>query len=251
MSDLKSRVVVVTGGSRGLGLAIARAFGEAGAKVAITGRSTETLRAASRVLLDCGAQVRGYAADASNEDEMRRLADTVESDLGPATVLVNNAGVNPWRKPAQATSLEEWSAVLDVNLTGVFLGCRIFGERMLANTGGAIINITSVAAHTGLVRTTAYCAAKGGVEAMSRSLAVEWAARGVRVNCVAPAYFETDLTKSLRERKKLSEAVLARTPMGRYGRPEEVAGACVYLASFAASYVTGQTLMVDGGWRAG
>lgn len=130
------------------------------------------------------------------------------------------------------------------------MGCRLFGQRILEKGAGSIVNVSSVAGHVGLPRTAAYCAAKGGVEIMSKSLAIEWAAWGVRVNCVAPGYFETDLTAGLRDNASLSENMLSHPPQGRFSRPEELIGAAVFLASPASAYVTGQTILVDGGWTA-
>lgn len=248
--DLTGRVVVVTGGSRGLGRAIAGAFATAGARVAITGRQPETLRETTLALQEAGGDVAGFTADAASEDEMSDLARKVEARFGPADVLVNNAGINPWYERSETTSLARWQQIIDVNLTGVFLGCRIFGAAMLARGRGSIINVTSIAGHVGLRRTAAYCAAKGGVEVLTKALAMEWAERGVRVNAVAPAYFETDLTAGMRDNDKLSETVMQRTPMRRFGRPGELAGACLFLASDAASYVTGQSIGVDGGYLA-
>ncbi len=245
-ADLQGRVVVVTGGARGLGRTIAQGFADAGARVAITGRSDSVADAASEI----GEGVRGYVCDVANEVEMTRLAERVASELGPADVLVNNAGINPWYQRAENTPMERWQQVIDVNLTGAFLGCQLFGRQMLERGSGSIINISSVAAHSGLPSTAAYCAAKGGLEALARSLAVEWAPKGVRVNCVGPGYFETDLTSGLRDNERLSARVIGHTPMARYGKPAELVGVCLFLASGAASYVTGQSWMVDGGWTA-
>jgi len=244
--DLRSRVVVVTGGGRGLGRSIAQGFSDAGATVAITGR-TESVREAAAAM---GPSVHGYVCDVADEPGFTRFADEVAVRHGRVDVLVNNAGINPWYLRPEATQLSQWQEVIDVNLTGVFLGCQIFGRQMLEHGGGSIINISSVAAKSGLPRTAAYCAAKGGVEALTRSLAVDWAAKGIRVNCVAPGYFETDLTAGLRANDRLSSMVLHHTPMARYGKPHELVGACLFLASQASSYVTGQSWGVDGGWTA-
>lgn len=244
--DLQGKVVVVTGGGRGLGHAIAEGFVAAGARVAIAGRSPSIMESAAGL----GQGARGYVCDVANEDQVRQLADDVARDFGRTDVLVNNAGINPWYTRPEKTPLAQWQEILAVNLTGVFLGCREFGGRMLEAGGGSIINISSVAARSGLPRTAAYCAAKGGLEAMTRSLAVDWAGAGVRVNCVGPGYFETDLTSGLRDNERLSSMVLGHTPMKRYGKPGELVGVCLFLASGAASYVTGQSWMVDGGWTA-
>jgi gluconate 5-dehydrogenase len=240
-------VVVVTGGARGLGLALTRAFVAAGARVAVAGRSEESLR---RVEADFDGRVRGFVCDVADEAALAGFAQRVEVELGAPDVLVNNAGINPWYQRPEDTALEQWREVLRVNLDAPFHGCQLFGRRMLERGSGAIVNISSVAAYSGLPRTAAYCAAKGGLEALTRSLAVDWAKRGVRVNCVAPGYFSTDLTEGLRDNERLSAMVLGHTPMGRYGRPDELVGACLFLASPAASYITGQSLLVDGGWRA-
>ncbi len=245
--DLLGKSAVVTGGSRGIGLAIARALMDAGARVLITGRNRKTLDDAVAQLGD-GAT--GFAADVSSEVEVQALADHATGLFGNVDILVNNAGINPWYKRTENTELSEWQQIIDVNLTGVFLCTRIFGGRMLERGQGAIVNITSVAAHTGLPRAAAYCAAKAGVEAMARSLAKDWAARGVRVNNVAPGYVATDLTAGLAANDKLRSSVEDRTPIGRFAAAEEMAGAVVYLASDAASYVTGATIAVDGGWTA-
>lgn len=244
--DFTGRVVVVTGGGRGLGRAVAEGFANAGAKVAIAGRGAGIEQAAAEI----GPAVRGYACDVANEEAYTNFARRVADELGVPDVLVNNAGVNPWYKRPEDTPLAQWQEIIGVNLTGVFLGCKLFGAQMLARGSGSIINISSVAARSGLPRTAAYCAAKGGVEALTRSLAVDWAEKGVRVNSVGPGYFETDLTSGLRSNESLSSMVLAHTPMRRFGRPQELVGICLYLGSDAASYVTGQSMMVDGGWTA-
>lgn len=244
---LNGKTAVVSGGSRGIGLAIARALLDAGAKVIITGRNQETLDKAAAELGVCAS---GFASDASNEADVQALADHAESLFGGVDILVNNAGINPYYKRAEHTELAEWQHIIDVNLTGVFLCTRAFGQQMLAHGNGSIINITSVAAHTGLTRGAAYCAAKAGVEAMAKSLTMDWAARGVRVNNVAPGYVKTDLTAGIATNDTLRTAIEVRMPMARLAEPREMAGAVVFLASDAASYMSGATLAVDGGWIA-
>jgi len=248
LDALRDRVVIVTGGSRGLGRAIAQGFADEGAQVVVVGRDGARAEDAAREMAEAGGKASAHAADVAREAEVASLCATVLDRFGRIDVVVNNAGINPTYKRAEHTSLADWQAVLDVNLTGVFLMCREAGRAMLAQGHGAIVNVTSIAGHVGLARTTAYCAAKGGVEMLTRQLAMEWAPKGVRVNAVAPAYFETDLTAGLRAHDVLSGQVQARTPLGRFGHPDEVVGACLYLASPAASYVTGHSLLVDGGW---
>jgi len=245
--NLHGKTAVVTGGTRGIGLAITRALLAAGAKVLITGRTQETLDLA---VADLGGGARGFASDVSKEADVQALADHADTLFGGVDILVNNAGINPWYKRAEHTELSEWQHIIDVNLTGVFLCTRTFGRAMLEREHGSIINITSVGAHTGLTRAAAYCAAKAGVEALAKSLTKDWAARGVRINNVAPGYVNTDLTAGIAGYGTLREAIEARTPVGRFAEPDEMAGAVVYLASDAASYVSGTTIAVDGGWIA-
>ncbi len=245
--NLEGKNAVVTGGSRGIGLSVAKALISAGAQVAITGRNKDALQSAVSVL---GSKAQGFVSDASSEEDVSRLVSDVETRLGPVDVLVNNAGVNPYYKPIERTTLEEWDHIIGVNLTGVFLTTRGFGAKMLSRQSGSIINITSVAAHRGLARTGAYCAAKSGVESLARSLAKDWATSNVRVNNVAPGYVKTDLTAGLAANDGLRSTIEERTPLGRLAEATEISGAVVFLASDAASYVTGTTIPVDGGWNA-
>lgn len=248
MFDLGGRLCVVTGGGRGIGKSIATALAAHGGKVVITGRSGDTLKQAADDIRAAGGSVDWLAADVRDEGSVVKLAATVAERFGPAHVLVNNAGVNAIYKGAEKTSLDEWNTIIGTNLTGVFLACREFGRQMLDAGRGSIINISSIGGRTGLGKTAAYCASKGGVELLSKSMAIDWAPKGVRVNCVAPAYVETDLTSGLVEHPVLGARITARTPMGRFGRTDEIAGAVVFLASDASSYLTGESIAVDGGW---
>lgn len=248
MFDLGGRLCVVTGGSRGIGKSIAAALAAQGGKVVVTGRSEETLRHAVEEIRANGGSADWLTADIQDEPAVIGLARTVQERFGPAHVLVNNAGVNAIYKGAEKTSLEEWNTIIGTNLTGVFLACREFGRQMLAEGRGSIINISSVGGRTGLARTAAYCASKGGVELLSKSMAIDWAPKGVRVNCVAPAYVETDLTSGLVDHPVLAAKITGRTPMGRFGKTDEIAGAVVFLASDASTYLTGESIAVDGGW---
>lgn len=248
MFDLGGRLCLVTGGGRGIGRSIASALAAHGGHVVVTGRSEDTLQSTVDDIQAGGGKADRLTVDIRSEDEVVRLARTVEERFGAAHVLVNNAGVNAIYKSADKTTLDEWNTIVGTNLTGVFLACREFGRQMLAAGRGSIVNISSIGGRTGLGKTAAYCASKGGVELMSKSMAIDWAPKGVRVNCVAPAYVETDLTSGLAGHPVLGARIAARTPMGRFGRTDEVAGAVVFLASDASSYLTGESIAVDGGW---
>ena len=249
--DFSGQVVVVTGGGRGLGRAIAQGFIEAGADVAVVGRDVARLAEAVRELNATGpGAAHAFPGDVVDDAAMVALAREISDRLGAVDTLVNNAGINPWYRKAEDTTLDEWRAVIDVNLTAAFHCCQLFGRPMLERGKGSIVNISSVAGHVGLARSAAYNAAKGGLELMTKSLAIDWAGRGVRVNTVAPGYFETDLTTGVQANAGLAGRVVAHTPLARFGVPHEIVGACLFLASPAASYITGQSLRVDGGFTA-
>ncbi len=245
--DLTGHVAVVTGGGRGLGRAIAEGLAKHGAKLVLCGRNAGTLAAAAEAI---GPDVLTVAADVSQEADVLAVRDAALERFGAVHVLVNNAGVNPIYAGIERTSLAEWQHILDVNLTGTFLCCKHIGGLMAEAGQGSVITISSVAGHVGLRRSVPYCATKGGVELLTRALALDWAPKGVRVNCIAPGYFETDLTAGMRENEAMSSRLLAATPMGRFGRDPDIVGAAVYLASPASAYVTGQSLLVDGGYTA-
>jgi gluconate 5-dehydrogenase len=245
--DLSGLVAVVTGGGRGIGRGIAEALAAAGAKVVLAGRTQATLQAAAAAI---GAAAMTKVADISREDDVLALRDATLAAHGRIDVLVNNAGINPIYRGIEKTALDDWSNIVAVNLTGVFLCCKHLGGWMAANGGGSVINITSVAGHVGLRRSVPYCAAKGGVELMTKALALDWADRRVRVNAIAPGYFETDLTAGMRDNADLSARLLAQTPLGRFGTLDDIGGAAVFLASGASAYMTGQSLLIDGGWTA-
>ena len=247
--DLSGRVALVTGGGRGLGLAIARGLAQAGAHVVLCGRTQTTLDAAVEDFRAAGLRADALVADVSREADIERLRNEIETRFGGLHILVNNAGINPVWRGIEKTGLADWQAILDTNLTGAFLTCKHLSPHL--GDGASVINVSSIAGHVGMTRSAPYCAAKGGLELFTKALALDWAPRGIRVNCIAPAYFETDLTSGLRGNARLADPLLAQTPMGRFGRPDEVSGAAVFLASDASSYVTGQSLLVDGGWTAG
>ena len=244
---LAGGVAVVTGSARGLGAAIARELAAEGCAVAVTDVDGA---AAAELADELGERAIALVLDVRDRGSIERaVAETVDR-LGEISVLVNNAGVNRVG-PSERYSEADWCDLVDINLTGVFRCCQVVGTRMLAGTGGAIVNLASVQARTGSAGRAAYCATKTGVLGLTRALAVEWAGRGVRVNAVAPGYIATRLTLDAIASGLISEQeLLDRIPMGRLGAAEHVARAVVYLASPESAYVTGTTLEVDGGYVA-
>lgn len=245
--DLTDKIAVVTGGGRGLGRAIARGLAQHGARLVLTGRTAATLEATAAEL---GPETLAHPCDVAVEADVIALRDAALARFGRIDILVNNAGVNPIYKTIEKTTFDEWQHILGINLTGTFLCAKHIGGAMAEAGGGSIINISSVAGHVGLRRSVPYCATKGGVELMTKALALDWASKGVRVNCIAPGYFETDLTAGMIANEALSTRLLGQTPMGRFGRDPDLVGAAVFLASDASAYVTGQSLAVDGGYLA-
>ncbi len=250
MFDLTGRTAIVTGAGRGIGRGIAAALASFGASVLLAGRTRASLDEAAAAIAAAGGSAAVQVADVAQEADVLALRDTALARFGHIDVLVNNAGINPVWRTIEKTSLADWQAIIDVNLTGTFLCCKYIGAAMAEAGAGSIINISSVAGHVGLTRSAPYCASKGGVEMLSKSLALDWAKRGVRVNCLAPGYVDTDLTSGLLHHETLGKPFLDHTPMGRFGETRDIVGAAVFLASDAASYVTGQSLVVDGGWTA-
>lgn len=248
--DLGGRVAVVTGGGQGIGRAIAEALAEHGASVVVCGRSRTTLEGTVEVIRNAGGTARMLQMDVTSDEDVARARDWLLRELGGIDVLVNNAGINPHYGSIEKTSLEDWNQILAVNLTGVFRCCKLLGSLMTDKRAGSIINISSIAGHVGLKRQAPYGAAKGGVEQFTKSLAHDWAQHGVRVNAIAYGYVTTDLTAGVLSHEHIGPRLLARIPMGRFARLEEVAGAAVFLAADASSYVTGHSLLVDGGWTA-
>ena len=243
---LDGRVAVVIGGAGGLGSAMARGLAEAGAAVAVADADGGQARRVAEAIGKAGGRARPAAVDVTDRGSVERMADEVERALGPVVVLVNCAGVTH-RSPAADFPEAEWHRVIAVNLTGVFHGCQVLGRRMLARRSGRIVNIASIAGQIGLTGTVAYAASKGGVVMLTRALAVEWAPLGVRVNAIAPSWFESNIGDLIHREPGYAERVMRRVPAGRMGTPDELIGAVLYLASDASSMVTGHLLAVDGG----
>jgi 2-deoxy-D-gluconate 3-dehydrogenase len=245
--SLAGRVALVTGASRGLGAAMARALAQAGADVVLHASATEPAAAASALASDFGVRTACLVADLRRRDAADTLVPGVLERLGRIDIVVNNAGII-LRSEAEAYSDADWDTVIEVNLSSVFRLCRAVGRHMLAEGGGKIINVASVLSFQGGVRVPAYAAAKGGVAQLTKALANEWAGRGVNVNAIAPGYIRTDATHALAEDPVRHKQILDRIPAGRWGEPGDLGGAVVFLASRASDYVHGHLLVVDGGW---
>ena len=239
--SLENRVALVTGGTRGIGHAIATALHEAGAQVALTGRSAETAAAAATGI---GDRARGYACDLSAPETIRAAVTAAEADLGPIDILVNNAGLTRDTLLLRMSEAE-WSEVLSANLGGAFHATQAVLKGMMKRRAGRIINITSVVGLTGNAGQANYAASKAGLIGFTKSVAKEYGSRGILANCIATGFIETDMTAALPEAARA--ALLESIPLGRLGRPADIAGAVFYLASDLGAYVMGQVLVVDGG----
>ena len=245
--DLTGKVALVTGASRGLGAGIAAALAAAGAEVAIHA-SEKPPTATATAIADHGGRSRSFVADLSDRTAADALLPAVLAACGRLDILVNNAGICP-RKPAADHPDEMWDLVLEVNLTSVFRLSRAAGRHMLERgEGGKIINVASLLSFQGGITVPSYAASKGGVGQLTKALANEWAAHGINVNAIAPGYMKTDNTAALQVDPTRSRQILERIPAGRWGEPQDVAGAAVFLASRASDYVHGHLLVVDGGW---
>jgi 2-dehydro-3-deoxy-D-gluconate 5-dehydrogenase len=244
--DLTGRVALVTGGNGGLGRSMALAFARGGAAVAILGRNEEKNHCALKELEATGARAIAIAADATDEARIEPAFDRVEKELGPVSILVNNAGIGVI-KPSLEASLEEWNRVMDINLTACFLFSKAAASRMAKRKTGKIINISSMYGLFGNAVASSYSASKGALVQLTKSMAIELAPHNIQVNAIAPGFFETDLTAPLKL-LPFCQQVIARTPAGRWGHPDECAGAAVFLAAPASDFVTGATLVVDGGY---
>lgn len=248
--SLEGQVAVVTGGGRGIGRAIAEAMAAHGATVVLCGRTSDTLDSAVDAIRKAGGRAQGLQMDVAVEGDVMQVRESVLAELGRTDILVNNAGIDPHYAAMEKTSTEAWNRIIEVNLTGVFNCCRLLGGSMVAQRAGAIINVSSIAGHIGLKRQVPYCASKGGVELLTKSLAHDWADHGIRVNAIAYGFVGTDLSAEMTSHPHIGPRLISRIPLGRFGTTDEVAGAAVFLASPAATYVTGHSLLVDGGWTA-
>lgn len=247
---LDARRALVTGAARGLGRVMADALAQAGADVVITSRTPDGCRTAAEEIAGAtGRRVVPLCAEVTSGGDVTRLADEAEQALGPIDILVNNAGVNI-RGAAGELTEEDWDTVIDTNLKGPFLCARTFGPRMAARGWGRIINLGSILSVIALPGRAPYAASKAGVANLTKVLALEWADKGVTVNAICPGPFGTEMNRPLLDDPEKYKAFVAKIPMGRWGELHEIAGVTVFLASDAASFVTGSLVFVDGGWTA-
>ena len=248
--DLSSRVAIVTGTSRGLGQYMGRALARAGADLVITSRNIDSLTAFRQEIESLGRKALPLELDVRNHDSIRKMAEAAFLHYGRIDILVNNAGCNV-RNPAVDVTWDDWNLVLDTNLRGAFFVAQAVARKMIQARYGRIINIGSVTCVAGYAGLGPYCASRGGVRQLTMSLADDWGPHGITVNCLAPGWFKTAQNQVLYEDKEWVEYLCDRIPLKRPGRPDDLDGAVVFLASEASRYVTGQTLLVDGGISTG
>jgi NAD(P)-dependent dehydrogenase (short-subunit alcohol dehydrogenase family) len=244
--DLKGKSAVVIGGTSGIGRAIALGLAEAGADVAPTSRRLDQVESTAREIEALGRRSLRATSDVTDRASLQGVLETAVKDFGKVDILVNSAGRTK-KAPTLDFSEKDWNDILETNLTGMLRACQIFGPHMIERRYGRIINIASIGSFLGMLQVSAYSASKAAVASLTQSLAIEWAPHGICVNAIAPGVFPTALNQKLLEGTPRGNEWLMRTPMKRFGKVEELAGAAIYLASDAASYTTGSVLVVDGG----
>jgi 2-deoxy-D-gluconate 3-dehydrogenase len=244
---LDGQVAVVTGGTKGLGRAIAQALAEAGADIAVVSRNPD--RGIEESVLGLGRKYLHHVADLSDRNQTKNVASAILKEMGDISILINNSGIIR-RAPAAEYSEKDWDATIEIDLTGAFILSQSCGRIMLKRGRGKIINIASVLAFQGGINVVAYTAAKHGVAGLTKALANDWASKGVNVNGLAPSFFITELTEPIQKDQDRSKSITTRTPAGRWGIPGDIAGAVVFLASPASDFIHGVVLPVDGGWMA-
>ena len=249
--SIAGKTAIITGGGVGIGKSIALEFARAGADVAVCSRKIENCEAVAKAVRDLGRRSFAMAVDVRNEEQVKGMIDRAVSEFGRLDIMVNNAGAS-FRAKFESISLNGWNSVVGINLNGVFLGCKYAGQQMMAQGQGVIINIASTAGVYGSTMMSHYGAAKSAVIMLTRELGVAWARKGVRVNCIAPGPIETEgyldvLHKTEKDAQEIYDRVASRIAMGRWGKVEEIAYPCIFLASEASAFMTGETIVIDGG----
>ncbi len=249
--DLSGKVSIVTGGGRGLGLAMAEGLAEAGSDVVVCSRKEQNCREAAKRIRQLGVEAAGVKCDITNPSDISSLRDFVLQKFGQIDILINNSGAT-WGAPTEDYPIEGWKRVINVNVTGTFLCSQIIGKGMIEAGGGKIINVSSifggVGAPSNVMDAIAYNTSKGAIDAFTKDLAVKWAKHHIHVNAIAPAFIETNMTRATMEKGETH--ILPHVPIGRFGLPEDLKGAVLFLSSAASDYITGTILFVDGGYRA-
>jgi NAD(P)-dependent dehydrogenase (short-subunit alcohol dehydrogenase family) len=247
--DLKNRTAVITGGSRGLGEAMAKALAGAGAQIALVARDLARLERVRDEIRAAGGTAHAFAADATREDEVAKLVDAVKGEFGNPQILINSAGIN-LRKNLVDFTLDEFRSVLDASLISTFLMCRAFVPGMQGTGYGRILNMSSIMSHVSIAGRAAYSAAKASLLGLTKALALELAADGITVNGISPGPIATDMNRSLMNNPEVNAQFLANLPVGRWGKVEEIGALACYLCSDAAGFITGTDILIDGGWTA-
>jgi len=249
MFDVNGKVAIVTGGSRGIGRSIAIGLAKAGADVVATSRNIESVKAVTTEIEQLGRRSIAISTDASRKESIENLVNKTYEEFGKIDILINNAGISHDFKGAESITDEDWDNVINLNLRGQFLCCQEVGKHMRKRKYGKIVNVVSIVGQVGFAKQIVYAAAKAGFIAITKTLALEWSKYNITVNALAPGFVETDMTSSLKG-SKVEERLLRRIAMRRFGKPEEVVGAAIYLSSDASSYTNGVVITVDGGYLA-
>lgn len=246
--SVKGKIILITGSSQGLGLSMANGFVEAGATVIINGRNPDKVNKVQKELSNNGKAL-GYAFDVTDPEQVKKSIARIEQEAGAIDVLINNAGIHR-RAPLEELSVEDWKTVVEVNLNSVFYVSQCVAKYMIQRKKGKIVNITSLNAEAARPSIANYCAAKGGLKMLTKSMATEWGSHNIQTNAIGPGYFITELTQKLADNPEFDIWVKKEVPLGRWGIPDELVGTAIYLSSAASDYVNGHTVYVDGGWQA-